>query len=298
MVGENMKDSNDKNKKEIKKKPLKKFLKILLLITILIIIILIYSRFVGTKGLVVKEYKIKNPVFSDNLYGLKIVQLSDIHYGITTDNKDLEKIVTTINKLKPDIVVMTGDLNSTDLSKEQLKELTTNLKNINATINKYAVKGNHDVSFDYWDSIIKDSNFVDLDNNYDLIYNSKGESILIAGINTENNTKESMKTINEYLETSTSQPSYKILLLHKPDTILDFDYSKYNLILAGHSHNGQIKFPIIGSIYLPKGAKTYHESYYKLNNTELFVSSGIGTSILKLRLFNRPSINLYRLVEK
>ena len=294
-----MKNIAEKNNK---KKPLKKFIICIFIIILIIVLIILYSHFLGTKGLVVKEYKITNQAFSDNFYGLKIVQLSDIHYGVTTDNKDLEKIVKTINKLKPDIVVLTGDLNSTDLTDEQIDELTTNLKNINANIHKYAIKGNHDVLYNYFDDIIKNSDFIDLDNNYDFIYNTNNESIFIAGINTEDDIQDSMQKINEFLndneENNKYNIAYKILLLHKPDTILNFDYTQYNLILAGHSHNGQIRLPIIGPIYLPNGAKKYYENYYNLNNTELFVSGGIGTSILKLRLFNKPSINLYRLVNK
>ena len=71
----------------------------------------------------------------------------------------------------------------------------------------------------------------------------------------------------------------------------------YDLILAGHSHDGQVKLPGIGAVILPNGAKKYHKNYYNLNGTDFYISSGIGTSRYNFRLFNRPSINLYRLVD-
>ena len=83
--------------------------------------------------------------------------------------------------------------------------------------------------------------------------------------------------------------------MHEPDYIKDFDHTKFDLILAGHSHNGQIGLPLIKDLILPHGAKKYHNAYYKLNNTYLYISSGVGCSTLNFRLFNKPSINLYRI---
>ena len=66
-------------------------------------------------------------------------------------------------------------------------------------------------------------------------------------------------------------------------------------MLSGHSHNGQVRIPLIGKIYTPKGSKKYYEDYYNMNNKELFVSNGIGTSLLNMRFMSQPSINLYRI---
>ena len=71
--------------------------------------------------------------------------------------------------------------------------------------------------------------------------------------------------------------------------------SNVDLILAGHSHNGQVNLPFLINYYLPEGSKEYYRPYYKVNDTEVFVSNGVGTSLLKLRFGSFPSINLYRL---
>ena len=75
------------------------------------------------------------------------------------------------------------------------------------------------------------------------------------------------------------------------------DLKQYNidLFLSGHSHNGQVRIPFIGAVVKPIGAKVYYDEYYQVDETELYISSGIGTSALDFRFLNKPSINLYRL---
>lgn len=283
--------------KENKKTKSKKIIKILFFIIFILIIILLYSRFIGTKGLKVKEYKIVNENFTDNFYGLKIVHITDLHYGNTTNNSDLKKIVDKVNLIKPDIIVFTGDLLDKKLNNEELGEFKSTLNNMKSNIKKYAVNGNHDENFS---EILKETGFTDLNNNYDSLYNSNNSVILFSGINTNDDINDAIKNINNFLsnEQNTNNIIYKIMLMHEPDKILDFDYNNYDLILAGHSHNGQITIPFIGSLYKPNGSKKYYKDYYELEGTKLYISGGIGTSTLKLRLFNKPSINLYRLTSK
>ena len=283
--------------KENKKTKSKKIIKILFFIIFILIIILLYSRFIGTKGLKVKEYKIVNENFTDNFYGLKIVHITDLHYGNTTNKSDLKKIVDKVNLIKPDIIVFTGDLLDKELSNEELEEFKSILNNMKSNIKKYAVNGNHDENFS---EILKETGFTDLNNNYDSLYNSNNSVILFSGINTNDDINDAIKNINNFLsdEQNTNNIIYKIMLMHEPDKILDFDYNNYDLILAGHSHNGQITIPFIGSLYKPNGSKKYYKDYYELEGTKLYISGGIGTSTLKFRLFNKPSINLYRLTSK
>mgnify|MGYP004656333095 FL=1 len=283
--------------KETKKSKSKNIIKILFFIIFILIIILLYSRFIGTKGLKVKEYKIVNENFTDNFYGLKIVHITDLHYGNTTNNSDLKKIVDKVNLIKPDIIVFTGDLLDKDLNNEELEEFKDILNNMKSNIKKYAVNGNHDENFS---EILKETGFTDLNNNYDSLYNSNNSVILFSGINTNDDINDAIKNINNFLsdEQNTNKIIYKIMLMHEPDKILDFDYNNYDLILAGHSHNGQITIPFIGSLYKPNGSKKYYKEYYELEDTKLYISGGIGTSTLKFRLFNKPSINLYRLTSK
>ncbi len=294
---------------EEKKGIKKKLIIILVIFVCLINSILLYSRFIGTSGLIIKEYKITNSKLPSSFYGLKIIHMSDIHYGRTIKKKELLKIVAEINLRNPDIVVFTGDLfdNNETLTQKDIKEITEAFQKINATIGKFAITGEHDFKKEEWSTIIKDSGFTNLNDTYELIYKDGYEPIMIAGLSTNlkgtKNAKDKIAPINDYINSiqeseEMNVPRYKILLLHEPDYIKNVTYQNYDLVLAGHSHNGQVKLPFIGPIAKSNGAKKYYDEYYSLNNTDLYVSSGLGTTNLDFRLFNRPSLNFYRLVNK
>lgn len=279
---------------------LKLWVKILLVIIVLFSLFTLYGRYIGTNGLKVNEYSIINSKIPESFYGLKIVHFSDIHYKVTITKEELEKVIDEINLLKPDIVILNGDLFNKDIeyTKNDYKDLIEILGKINYNIGKYAIKGDNDLSIKKWESVINDSNFINLNDTYELIYNDGIDPILLVGISSnskKNNIKDTIKNINEQVK---YKYSYSILTLHEPDYINNIDYSTYDLILAGHSLNGQIKLPFVGGIIKPYGAKKYYDEYYELDHTKLFISSGIGTNSFKFRFNNKPSFNLYRLRNK
>ncbi len=280
---------------------MKKFIIILVIIILILGLGLLYSRFIATSGLKVKEYKVVNNKITDSYHGLKIIHLSDIHYNSTTNEKELNNIVDKVNEIKPDIVVLTGDLIDERLSYD--KDIIINcLSKIEAKLGKFAVSGNHDIPLDDYNYIIKESGFTSLDNKYELIYSKTSEPIIISGIGYGDEdigikTEQYDKYISE-LKADDIKPIYSILLVHEPDTVDNLDLNKYDLVLAGHSHGGQVRIPFIGKLYTPEGAKKYYDEYYKINNTDLYISSGLGTSMYKFRLFNRPSFNFYRITNK
>ncbi len=277
---------------------MKKILKWILIIFIMIILTIFYARFIGTMGLITKEYTIMDSNIPKDFDGLKIVHFSDLHYNRAIDIKKVKSIIEEINLINPDIVVFTGDLIDKDakLNNNDYTELSKLLENINSKYGKYAILGNHDYQKEK-DEIIKiynNSDFKYLDNSNDIIYSKNNQKIFIGGINTVTHHQDDLNkamTIN-----NEEDADYKIILVHEPDITDDIvkDY-QVNLILAGHSHNGQVRLPIIGAIYTPPYAKKYYDNYYNVDGTNLYISSGIGVSTVNYRLFNHPSINFYRI---
>lgn len=278
---------------------MKKVLKWMFVVCLIIIGIIIYARYIGTMGFVTKEYTIKDKDIPSDFDGLKIVHFSDLHYNRAININKVKSIVKEINLINPDIVVFTGDLIDKDvyLTEDDYSDLIKVFSNIEAKYGKYAVIGNHDYIKDKnnFKKVFDNSDFSILDNSYDIINSANNEKIYIGGLSTVSFDQEDLVKTMDYLKDK-SDIDYRIILVHEPDIADEIvkDY-EINLILAGHSHNGQIRLPIIGAIYKPPYAKKYYDSYYEVDGTDLYISSGIGVSNFNYRLFDRPSINFYRI---
>lgn len=288
---------------KLRKLKLKKKYKILIIIFLVFVSLYIYTHKIEPNKLVINEYKVESKNLPKHFHGIKLVHFTDLHYGTTIKEKQLKKIIKKINNIEPDIVVFTGDLidRKVTLTTKITNELINELKKIKVTVGKYAVTGNHDELFPAYNNIITKSGFSLLDNDYELIYYKDYEPILISGLNTNDiDINKAMVYLNNKDDENIDKElvNYKIVIMHMPDYIKDLKENNIDLVLAGHSHNGQVRIPFIGALLKPIGAKTYYKPYYKIKSTDFFISSGLGTSVLELRMFNKPSFNLYRLTKK
>ncbi|MBR4671825.1 MAG: metallophosphoesterase [Bacilli bacterium] len=270
----------------------KKIFKILMWIFIPLFIIFTVSytclRYIGNIGIVVREYPVYSDDINEELNGLKIVQFSDIHYGKNSSIKDIKKLVNLINEINPDIVIFTGDLIDEEyiISNDDKESIMSEFNRITSNIGKFAIRGEED--FDDFKDIFDNSNFTILENKIEKIYIGKSTINLIAVDDTYS--KE---------ELTLSDANYSIGVIHKPDLadqVID-DYEP-NMIIAGHSHNGQVILPLIGPVIKKEGAKKYISSHYDIDGIPLYISGGLGNSYYPFRLLNHPSINLYRLRTK
>ena len=286
---------------------MKHLLRFFLFIICLFTCIFLYSKYIGIQGTIVKEYRIKNENIPKHFNGIKIVHFSDIHYGITIKEKELKNIVNKINETKPDIVVFTGDLfeKKYKITEKEIEKISSIFSKIETTLGKYAIKGENDNEKEYFEMIMTNSNFININDTFDYIYYKEYTPILLGGISSnlanKKNIKEKTAIIENEITTyrqNNNKNIYSILLMHEPDFIEELDLTQYNLILAGHSHNGQINIPYIQKLFLEKGAKNYYKNYYKIKKTDLYISSGLGTNEYAYRLQNKPSINIYRLESK
>lgn len=279
---EKAKEINEEKNRQRNKKILKILAWIFIPLFIIFTVSYISLRYIGNIGIVVREY----PIYGvpKDFDGVKIVQFSDIHYNDFLSKDKLEEMVSKINRTNPDIVIFTGDLIDSNYNLlESDKEFFIDLLNrISSTMGKYAIKGEDD--FEDFENIMSNAGFEILSTNTKIYKNESSiDLIVLEG--------------NEKIPTAIS--NYSIVITHKPDSIDSIiDELKPNLVLAGHSHNGQVRLPIIGPVMKRIGSKKYIDSYYKINDTELIISGGIGNVKYNFRLFNHPSINFLRLKSK
>lgn len=266
--------------------------KIIIFLIVLLIGILLYAHFIETKNFKITEQSIQANI-SESFNGFKIVQFSDLLIASTKTIDDLEEIVNEINNLKPDIIVFTGDLikKDYDINDNEIEKIKELLKNLNCTLYKYATIGDNDQ--ENYKEIMTDSDFIILDNESNYIFYQDITPIKITGI-TDVSDLEKALSISDDLDAS-----YNIVITHQPDNIEILATYDIDLVLAGHSLLGQIRLPFIGGIIKKDGATKYIDNYYKVNDTIMYVSSGLGIdNNYYFRLFNKPEINLYRLTQK
>lgn len=261
-----------------KKRKLKWQIKLLLTL----IVIILYSFFLGTKGIFVKEFKIETEKITSDASGLKILHFSDLHYGSSVNIKMIKSLVKKINQTKPDIVIFTGDLidERHKITNDEKDTITKELSKINSELGKYYVTGEED--FEDALSILNLSEFTNLEKNPQIIYTSSTKPILLID-------KDGAK---EYFETTQNIPKFKILALHNPDDVNNVKEYKFDMAIAGHTHNGQINIFKIKDLLIDSN---YKKSFQTVKKTKLYVTPGIGTSVINVRMFNHPTIFLYRI---
>ena len=283
-------------KKEKEKKKGGKLLSIFLFLVVIVVIIFLYAKYSGIKGLIVKEYRVKSEILTNNFSGLKIIHFSDLLYKSTVDKEDVKNLVKRINELKPDIVVFTGDLinKNAKITNEDIEFLEEELESIKAKVGKYAIYGDEDYSIESYKTIMEKSKFKILNNSYDEIFYKNNESMFIIGL--PSSLKEEIKledAFNFYKEDE--KRKFIIVLVHDGKTIKFLDESTYevDLVLGGHSLNGSVVIPYYGGIFIDDGAYKYYQEHYSKGITDIYISSGVGTNKYPYRIFNKPSFNLY-----
>lgn len=230
------------------------------------------------------EVTIKN--LPQEWQGKKIVQLSDMHIGIVHGQKFLQDIINKTNSLKPDMVVITGDLFDGMDGADGLPQL---IDSINAPQGIYFITGNHETYFGLEKAfnILKSTKIKVLN---DELVNLNGLQLVGISYPTERTFNESrnIKTIIESMSNFVKgQPT--ILLYHSPmpSVIAQAKEAGVNLQLSGHTHRGQIfPFRFITS-YIYKG---YDYGLRTEGDFNIYTSNGVGTWGPPMRTGNTPEI--------
>lgn len=227
---------------------------------------------------------------------IKIVLAADLHVGHYKKMGFIRRVAEKIDAQSPDLILLGGDL---ILGKEKNAQYLLPLNDIARKYPIFAVTGNHefDLSFpgdpDYKDKtstlrkLFKEWGISILDNQIQKIVLEEG-TFSVAGVPDIWTGKANLGIINNFID-----PRYpKILLSHNPDIILDRQAKNFDLILSGHTHNGQIRLPFIGSIAsLPtKLGRAFDAGLFKLKNGYLYITAGLGEAGPRARLFNRPEL--------
>ena len=260
---------------------------------LLLALMVFWGFFIEPNRLVTRYATIEIPNWPEQLDGLKIAVLSDIHAGGSfIDDKKLRLIVKRTNDLHPDLIVILGDYMSGNgwVSRRVEPEVIgAVLKDLNAPLGTFSVLGNHDT----WYSVGKvrtglERNNIRVLENEATSIQAGGTSLWLVGLaDLWTRPQRIDETIAKVPEGQTV-----IALTHNPDIFPKLP-QRVPLLLAGHTHGGQVRFPLIGSVVQASDfGERYLRGHVFENNHHLFVTTGIGTSIMPVRFGVTPEIVL------
>jgi predicted MPP superfamily phosphohydrolase len=275
----------------------RKRLRILLsAVLLLIAFVVFWGFFIEPNRLIVHEETIAIDNWPRELDGLRIAVISDIHAGGSfIDDKKLHSIVDKTNQLHPELIVILGDYMSSNGRTSRRIEpeiIGAALKNLNAPFGTYSVLGNHDVWYNAGRvrAGLEQNGIKVLDNQVVQIQ-VRGVPLWLVGL-ADLWTRE-QKIAATIAEVPQGQPM--IALTHNPDIFPRLP-QRVPLLLAGHTHGGQVRFPFIGSVVqASEFGDRYERGHIFENHHHLFVTTGIGTSIVPVRFGVTPEIVLLTL---
>lgn len=254
------------------------------------------------RHLIITQYNINDQRWPAKLNGWRIVQLSDLHnqamFGPGNQN-----ILKKVRHLNPNLIVITGDtFDSRQTNIPANLSLISQLKNIAPV---YLILGNHDFyNDDYIDLIkqIKQAGAIVLRDQINSIEFNE-QSITLVGLDDPTvwggplPRAAVQKIISQKLDQLISQADNQlnqptIMLAHRPEFWPEYLTVQPIAILAGHTHGGQIRLPLLGALYVPnqKLWPDYDQGNFSVDNSQLIISGGLGSSQISQRFNNYPEI--------
>ncbi|HSE30321.1 MAG TPA: metallophosphoesterase [Pyrinomonadaceae bacterium] len=233
------------------------------------------------------------PVYLDRLPkkfdGFRIVQLSDVHHGPFSSREQIERAVDTANRLKPDLIALTGDY----ISKERhyAPACAEMLGRLTARYGVFAVLGNHD----HWTDakLITDlfrAEDITVLINEGMHFEHKGASVWLAGVD---DTMVGLEDISLAMA-GARKDEMKLLLAHNPIVLRRAARAGVDLVLSGHTHGGQVALRSERSAS-GRPRRRLLKGLGRQGNTQIYVTRGLGTVILPIRYGCPPEVSLLEL---
>lgn len=221
---------------------------------------------------------------------LRIVHLSDLH--ISTFHDYYQDVAETVASLAPEIILLTGDYLERN---RNIRSVQRFLEMLKAPHGIFAVQGN----WEYWARVEGENlrrHFAQvgvnllLNRGHDLML--QGVPVSILGLDYPSATDDLL-----LLQQNADPSRLNLLLSHVPAFAHENLGAGIDIILCGHTHGGQVRLPFIPPFYLPRFSGRFVNGLYRVGRTDipLYVTRGVGTSLLPVRFMCPPEITLFRL---
>lgn len=236
-------------------------------------------------------------------HGFRIAQLSDIHIGPFMSAEEIRKIADLTNRLKPDLIVLTGDFVTWDPQTQGA--VVDALSGLKAPFGVLGCLGNHELWTGTEDSITQlfARKGVRILRQASAPIEVQGESIHLIGVDFQSQRRmgpHGEGLVRDYLEgvERLIRPNaVNILLSHNPNSFDRAAELGIDLTLAGHTHGGQVALEFVHRNISPSRLVTdYVKGWFQKGASQLYVNRGLGTILVPIRLNAPPEITLFELV--
>lgn len=231
--------------------------------------------------------------------GFRIAQISDVHIEGGAMRRHFPDIARLTTAQGADAIVLTGDY-TTHPDSWQEEALFEGFQHLKAPSGVFAVLGNHDQWFSPHGgrggaqvarTALARAGARELRNDAFAIERG-GERLWMCGLDDWGLGYSDLDTLLRRFPTQ----SCAVLLAHEPDFADGAAIrGRFDLMLAGHSHGGQIALPFVGPIHLPGGARKYPRGRYQVGEMALYTNRGLGTTDIPVRFCARPEITVFTL---
>ena len=232
---------------------------------------------------------------------LRVVHISDLHWGNFVPHEYLKRSFREVARQKPDIIVITGDFINKRLDDSTEKADYENaLRGLARAEPTYAAPGNHDggpwahriggyETTDTVRSVLESAGIRWLENAYECL-EAKGLRICVGGVGDP--WARASKPGLFVGDFNAEVADFKIMLIHNPDTKELVNRDDWDLLLAGHTHGGQVNLPFVGAPWVRVGDKSMMSGLYKYAGRPLHVNPGVGHSQRRARIGRRPEVSV------
>jgi uncharacterized protein len=251
-----------------------------------------YGIFIERSRYEVKEVEIGFPKLPRDLDGLRLVQLSDIHLGAFLDEREYARVVDMANELNADIAFVTGDLVSA--YGDPIDAALRHSARLRSTYGIWGCHGNHEVHAGVLQHATREGRRLNI---HFLRQQQHALRIGTATLNlvgVDYQRKEKPYLVGA--ERAVRPDAFHLLLSHNPDVFPVAARQGYDLTLAGHTHGGQVQVEILDStLSVSRFFTPYTQGLYRQNQRAIYVTRGIGTVGIPVRIGATPEITSIKL---
>jgi uncharacterized protein len=243
----------------------------------------------------VREVPLALPDWPRELSGMRVALIADLHVGSPYNGLDkLREIVRRTNEAHPDLICLLGDYVKGRIPGHWIspKEMASELGRLQAPLGVFAVLGNHDHWYgaEHVVRAFRGAGILVVEDQARRVW-FRGSGLWIGGISDFNEGRHDVR--GTMRQVTDSAPV--ILITHNPDIFPEIP-ARVSLLLAGHTHGGQVVFPFIGALIVPSiYGNRYLEGHIEERGQHLFVASGTGMSYLPVRFLVPPEVTILRI---